>query len=139
VLPEREDAVKICGTNSMCLAAWVSAGLLVLIGSPPEAKGESHGRPEERACAVAINSMVNSATSGKYDPSVVTEEKATIFFQGTDRSRTFFGGHKYVIFTYFVDTLQGTRILRRSDNETAYCVIDDSNNVLGLESEFVTE
>lgn len=94
------------------------------------------GQPEIRACTAEFERVYNRTTRDKYDPSIVRQQKITLYFQGLQRNG-FFGNHKFEVVVYFIDKLENGQIINRSDQEMVYCVLDDSNNVLGVEDNFV--
>jgi hypothetical protein len=114
------------------LAAAIAAGLLL---SPISSFAQFQIRqtPEEQACGVYLAERFNDRTVDKYNPSIVEETKVNAMYYGLQKQQGIFGGHKYLVGTYSLDTLKAGAIVNSSHAESGYCVFGDDSQVMGFE------
>ena len=94
----------------------------------------NYNTPEARACTGAIEGQVNRVIGDKYDTSIVRTRMANIVFYGVQVTPGVFGGHKFQNLVYYADTFDNGRIVNRTSPSSIFCVLDDANNVMGLET-----
>jgi hypothetical protein len=92
--------------------------------------------PEGRSCVAYIEDMFNAIETDKYDQSNIKTQKVEILLSGVVRfDCPVFGGHKFEPVTYYVVTTENNQVIETTKPQTGFCVLDDSNNALGLEDE----
>jgi hypothetical protein len=132
--------MKTTRTALAAASLLVSAVLLLTLGTPSRAHS-GRNTPENRACLVYIKQMFEADTSDKYDPAKSESSITDVSFYGLpQRNSAFFGNRRYVavsISLYTTKTDHGVRSVESSisDMPQHYCILDDNNNVLGLEDD----
>ncbi|QCG92707.1 hypothetical protein E6C67_01985 [Azospirillum sp. TSA2s] len=87
------------------------------------------------ACTSYLEAHLNKVTPDRYDKNRFIEKRATVVSQGGQRIRGIFGGNRYEAFVFYVDTIENGRVTDRTDPVSVFCVLDDANHVMGIESE----
>jgi hypothetical protein len=111
-----------------------------MFGSVTLALGhQSMTTPSRENCAHALESRFNTRTADRYDARKMVETTVEVTFHGTDR-RTLgpnapFGGHKYETVSFYVTTIENRIPTNVSSVTAVYCVVDDADNVMGIETD----
>ena len=122
------------------LATAISTTCLFLLPISSFAQFERHqDTPELAACKSYIEERLTDRKVNKYNPADIKETKVDVSspHYGTIKNSTEFGGHKYLIVNYSTHTMEGGAYGDFSGISTAYCVLDDTNNVMGIEDKII--
>ncbi|MFI5023615.1 MAG: tetratricopeptide repeat protein [Alphaproteobacteria bacterium] len=90
-----------------------------------------------RSCIAYLEQRYNKVGHDRYNENIKLEQKVFVNTSNMMEQRvpTFFGGHRYVVLSYWVDLFRNGIPADRLISSTVYCVVDDDGNVLGLETD----